>query len=501
MKSWLGVSKWRAVTAAKKEQNDVSCQPVFYPGWGQKGTGTLPLPCKQFGKPLDMQVIVMESLKESKRNEIPKLCKLISGQKCLRLIEDMFWFIFLDEFSMEDPQQKITEVFEDPLDEEAEPEEALIPHPPVIKRKQKPTHLSLIPIKRLFSRSGRRKSTTPMSSRPTTPKVDNEARETEFGVNHVVELTSEAPSPTASDTFDKVCLKSPTITPRSHPQVNRQKAQTRQLASNLVTQEKEYLFTRMSFHYIEVFNAVSPFDKDLLLKDVPLILVRVIRKIFTRGLPYFKSYYGEYFRKNLCRRITYWLTGVESAGNGTLDAEEDCYRRKYKRKNRDQKDLTQDGRHSGNSLLKVKESDNDCKIEIDKLKSEFLDIANGRKQVVKIDSPSNSFLDTLNKKEPPMPNQRSHAPERPPPTTIQLQNNSLPIIPKGKKQQFTQSASVTPPWYEAGRREQRGSTKWQLAYFTLTATSPLLQRFKDIIGVAGNPFREYEMKWAVSTEA
>ncbi|KAJ9464773.1 hypothetical protein DIPPA_34558 [Diplonema papillatum] len=57
-----------------------------------------------------------------------------------------------------------------------------------------------------------------------------------------------------------------------------------------------------------------------------------------------------------------------------------------------------------------------------------------------------------------------------------------------------------PPWYETGKRDKFGSSKWQQAYFSVTATSPLFTRFKTLVGIIDNPYTEVDMKWAVPGE-
>eukprot|EP01063_Lacrimia_lanifica_P011620 TRINITY_DN18349_c0_g1_i1.p1 TRINITY_DN18349_c0_g1~~TRINITY_DN18349_c0_g1_i1.p1 ORF type:complete len:799 (+),score=256.70 TRINITY_DN18349_c0_g1_i1:122-2518(+) len=53
------------------------------------------------------------------------------------------------------------------------------------------------------------------------------------------------------------------------------------------------------------------------------------------------------------------------------------------------------------------------------------------------------------------------------------------------------------PWYAQGKGHSVEGGKIHQSFFSLTGTSPLLQKYKSLVGTVDNPFREVEMKWVL----
>eukprot|EP00755_Sulcionema_specki_P005158 Sspe_Gene.31978::Locus_15708_Transcript_1_1_Confidence_1.000_Length_1666::g.31978::m.31978 len=325
------------------------CQPVFYAGWG--GVVDIPIP-SQYGKATDVKRIMRQAMRDAGKIDCPKFFRLMTSAKCERLLEDMYWYIFLDEFALVDPIKVLQEFRETEAKAAAESEKASssepppaehIPTPPRGPRPDRPTHLSSISVRNVAGlvSTGRRPP-----SRPTTPRVQKHDEPTKRGVAAIVALAETSKkrclSPSSSSTAfyshligrpppselsasdvesiyseitdDESETTHPFTRPRSTAPCGApgDKGLDPTPAREEIENELDRIYSRMAYHYVTLFKMINRRDKDLLLRDVPDTLSRALRRIFDRTLPYLKPKMGKRFRQDLYRRVSYWINGVEA---------------------------------------------------------------------------------------------------------------------------------------------------------------------------------------------
>ena len=353
--------------ATTKTDDPGKCQSVEYPGWGSGGHCDLPMPC-QFGRQIETRKLAAEAVREGGHRGKKKLWRVLSSEPCRLLFEDMFWYIFLDEFSLEDHEGRVDAQRSLPDDAGTAP----TPHPPrgvvPIRPTTRPAHLNNLTSRRALALVASKKETQPPLStplsRPRTPAVYGSAQDTDEGVRRVLALAdaSEAQSTVSqSHTVDanlgafltragvcgspsscrssrrsrasSVCSSSSSVHSSVHSPVGNRSSFVGSgafsgldatEAKELVADEKEALYTRMSYHYVQLFKGIATSDKDMVLKDLPPCVFLMLRAAFERAVPYLKAAMGKEFRRNVLRRVSFWLTGVETSDMGSVK----CVKRK-----------------------------------------------------------------------------------------------------------------------------------------------------------------------------
>lgn len=83
-------------------------------------------------------------------------------------------------------------------------------------------------------------------------------------------------------------------------------------AIDLIRQEQEHMFGRISRCYVAVFRSISSVKRDVVLGPFPDALAQLISRVLFRVLPYMRAELTPTQKKLMKRRVTYWFAGVEN---------------------------------------------------------------------------------------------------------------------------------------------------------------------------------------------
>eukprot|EP01062_Namystynia_karyoxenos_P073660 TRINITY_DN70478_c0_g1_i1.p1 TRINITY_DN70478_c0_g1~~TRINITY_DN70478_c0_g1_i1.p1 ORF type:complete len:902 (+),score=192.06 TRINITY_DN70478_c0_g1_i1:80-2785(+) len=81
------------------KQEEGRCQAVEYNAWGSSESCPLP---KQWGKEFDPRQAVKQALRDARKQDNIRFRTLCLSPLCFQLLQDMYWYVFLDEFALED---------------------------------------------------------------------------------------------------------------------------------------------------------------------------------------------------------------------------------------------------------------------------------------------------------------------------------------------------------------------------------------------------------------
>jgi hypothetical protein len=88
------------------------------------------------------------------------------------------------------------------------------------------------------------------------------------------------------------------------------------LACDLVRREQDRLFGRMAFNYANFFREMKPVHREIVIHKVPEIFARMVAQTLYVIAPYARSLLTRRCRKQIKKKISYWILGIE---NGDVD--------------------------------------------------------------------------------------------------------------------------------------------------------------------------------------